>query len=63
MLLLFFKGVTECTRQAKCPYEIKTLKVNVCSYIVKNLINVRGFYFMHTTACRGTRKHLVLMGN
>ena len=61
MSFLLFKNVTECTRHVKCPYEIKTL--NVCSYIVKNLINVRGFYFMHTTACRDTRKHLVLMGN
>lgn len=63
MSFLFFKDVTECTRQVKCPYEIKTLKVNVCSCIVKSLINVRGFHFMHSTACRDTRKHLVLMAN
>lgn len=54
MSFLFFMDVTECTRQAKCPHEINTLKVNVCSHVVKNLINVRGFYFMHTTACRDT---------
>lgn len=63
MSFLFFTDVTECTRQVKCPYEMKTSKVNVCSYIVKNLVNVRGFYFMHTTACRDPGKHLVLMGN